>query len=251
MTSGALSLPPSARRIYRPAMLGAALGLLVIPAMRLAFAVQTGQGLLGVDYRLYTDAARRWLAGGPYLDPSQIASPHLLRAGDILYPPVILWLLVPFTVLPAVLWWAVPVSLLGWALWRLRPAPWAWPVMALLLTFPGWTDAYWLGQPTIWLPTLLALGLVRGGWAALVLLKPSLLPFALAGMSRRSWWLTVGALGLLSLPFGLMWLDWARAVMASGGGPLYSLEQVPLMLVPVVAWAARSGAARGARPSGR
>mgnify|MGYP006173125319 CR=1 FL=1 len=56
----------------------------------------------GVDFVLYRDVAARWLDGGPYFEPYQLVGPYEIRAGDVLYPPVGLWLFVPFAVLPAV-----------------------------------------------------------------------------------------------------------------------------------------------------
>jgi hypothetical protein len=111
--------------------------------------------------------------------------------------------------------------------------------MAVLATTNGATYPWWYGQPTIWLPGALALGLVSGGWAALILVKPSLLPFALVGINRRSWWWTVAGLALLSISFGTLWVDWFHAVTWSDGGLFYSLWQVPGMLIPIVAWLGR------------
>jgi hypothetical protein len=69
------------------------------------------------------------------------------------------------------------------------------------------------------------------------LLKPSLAPFALAGIKSRAWWVGLVVLGLASLPFLADTLLWPRVVLdASGGGILYSLSNVPLMLIPGVAW---------------
>ena len=49
----------------------------------------------GKDVALYRDAASRWLAGGPFYEPRQLAGPYEVAHGDILYPPVGLWLFVP------------------------------------------------------------------------------------------------------------------------------------------------------------
>ena len=68
----------------------------------------------GVDFVLYRDAAARWLAGGPYFEPYQLTGPYPITAGDVLYPPVALWLFVPFTILPAVPWWVVPIGVTAW-----------------------------------------------------------------------------------------------------------------------------------------
>ena len=50
----------------------------------------------GVDFTLYRDVTIRWLGGGPYFEPYQLAGPYQISAGDVLYPPVALWLFVPF-----------------------------------------------------------------------------------------------------------------------------------------------------------
>ncbi len=77
--------------------------------------------------------------------------------------------------------------------------------------------------------------------APFVLLKPSLAPFALFGIRRRSWWLGAGAFLVLCLPFGAMWADWVTSVVNSqGGGPLYSSLEAPMLLLPLVAWLGRT-----------
>ena len=48
----------------------------------------------GVDFTLYRDVTIRWLGGGPYFEPYQLAGPYPISAGDVLYPPVALWLFV-------------------------------------------------------------------------------------------------------------------------------------------------------------
>src|SRR5688500_15477068 len=62
-------------------------------------------GYGAIDFDLYLNATRRWLAGGSYFEPYQLAGPYAIRMGDVLYPPNVLLLLIPFTVLPAILWW--------------------------------------------------------------------------------------------------------------------------------------------------
>jgi hypothetical protein len=73
-------------------------------------------------------------------------------------------------------------------------------------------------------------------WAFVgVLLKPSLFPFALLGIRDRSWWIALAIVIVGSLPFGSMWLDWITAVSNSTGGLFYSLQDVPILLLPVIA----------------
>jgi hypothetical protein len=198
----------------------------------------------GVDFRLYRDVAARWLVGGPYLEPYQLAGPYDIRAGDILYPPLGLLLFVPFAVLPLViawpLWWAVPLGATAWAVWRLRPQPAVWPLIALCAAWPTTLLKTWTGNPVIWCVGALALGTVWYWPSVFVLLKPSLAPFALFGANRRSWWLALGGLVLVSLPFGSLWVDWLASVVNSrGGGLLYSALEIPMLLLPLVAWLGR------------
>ena len=72
----------------------------------------------------------------------------------------------------------------------------------------------------------------------LVLLKPTLVPFALVGCRHRSWWVGLGVLALVSVPFAAMWLDYVTVVQNARdpNGLMYSLNQVPTVMIPVVAW---------------
>lgn len=218
-------------------------------AVPLVFVAVTPDALeqpFGVDFVLYRDVAARWLAGGPYFEPYQLAGPYEITAGDVLYPPVGLWLFVPFALLPAVvawpLWWALPIGATGWSIWRLRPRHEVWPLIALCIAWPTTPLKTWTGNPVIWSVAALALGTLYRWPSVLVLLKPSLSPFALFGANRRSWWLALAVLVGLSLPFGSLWADWLAALAnAQGGGVLYSALEVPMLLLPLVAWLGRRG----------
>jgi len=207
----------------------------------------------GVDFALYRDVAARWLAGGPYFEPYQVAGPYEIAAGDVLYPPVALYLFVPFAVLPAaaawVLWWAVPIGATVWAVRWLRPRPEVWPLLAFCVAWPTTLLKTWTGNPVIWAVAALALG-TRFAWPSVfVLLKTSLFPFALFGANRRSWWVALAALVAISLPFGALWVDWVASIVNSrGGGVLYSALEIPMLLIPLIAWAGRSASAISAAP---
>ena len=193
----------------------------------------------GIDFRIYRDAAARWLAGGFFYYPSQIAGPYETLIGHVMYPPVALVLFVPFTILPAVLWWILPLGATAWCVIALRPSVWGWAIIAACLAWPFSIDRLYTGNPTIWIVAFMALG-TRCRWAsALVLLKPSLVPFALFGVRNRSWWLAVAAFSLVSVLFLPMWFDWIHVILNARGffsGPLYSLLDIPIMMIPVVAW---------------
>jgi hypothetical protein len=200
---------------------------------------------LGVDFVLYRDVAARWLAGGPYFEPYQLAGPYDIRAGDVLYPPNGLFLFAPFAVLPTALawalWWVIPVGVTAWVVWRLRPRPGVWPLLALCIAWPTTLLKTWTGNPVIWCVAALALGTLWYWPSVLVLLKPSLAPFALFGANRRSWWLALGVFVVASLPFASLWADWVTSVVNSrGGGVLYSTLEVPMLLLPLVAWLGRT-----------
>ena len=197
-------------------------------------------GYAGIDYAMYMDAARRWLDGGSYFHPYQLAGPYPIQMGDVLYPPNALLLFVPFALLPAlvaaVVWWAVPLGATAAMVWRLRPSPVAWPFLALCVFWPPFVARIIAGNPVMWAMAAVALGFfVR--WAFLgVLIKPSLFPFALLGIRDRRWWIGLAALVLVSMPFGTLWVDWVASVLnATGGGLLYSMQDVPILLLPVIA----------------
>jgi len=205
---------------------------------------------VGVDFDLYRNVTTRWLGGGPFFEPYQVAGPYEIRAGALLYPPVALWLFVPFAVptgplatVVAVAWWSIPLGITAAAVRHLRPRPVVWPLIALCVANPTTLLKIWTGNPVIWSMAAMALAVVSGSrlTAPFVLLKPSLAPFALFGIRRRSWWLGLAALVLVSLPFGALWGDWLASVLNSrGGGLLYSALEVPMLLLPLAAWLGRT-----------
>ena len=222
-----------------------ALGILIyqIPTL-VEVASRGGNGYFATDYGIYMDATRRWLETGSFYYPHQLAGPYPIVLGDVLYPPVALWLFVPFTVLPAILWWVIPIGISSWVIWRLQPGPLSWPLMAAIL---GWGPVQIhliSGNPDLWACAFVALGTLYRWPAVFVLLKPTIAiaPFALWGIRDRSWWIALLAFAALSLPFLPMWFDWLKVVLNSrGGGLLYSWQEAPLLLLPIFAWLARPG----------
>jgi hypothetical protein len=230
-------------RVGRPRTVGrlasaAASAWLLVATLPITIAASAGTRPAG-DFLLYRDAAARWLAGGQFYPASQLAGHWTISGGAILYPPVTLWLFVPFTGLPAVLWWAIPALLVAWALWRLRPGALAWPVMAFLVGFSAFPAFVRAGNPMMWALTAMFAGCATVGPSVLVLLKPSLAPFALFGAWDRRWWLWAGGFALACLPFGFLWLDWVRSLLGSNGSLAYSYREVGLLAVPLVAWVGR------------
>jgi hypothetical protein len=212
----------------------------------------------GGDFQQYVTVTRGWLAGEPFYPAWQIDGPYQLPGGltpgphgwPVLYPPYALVLFIPFTVLPAVLWWVVPVTAIAWVLFLLRPHPLAWPLMAGCLVWDQSLALLVAGNPAaLWGTAAVALGLLYS-WPALgVLLRPTLLPFALIGIRQRSWWIGAGIGLLVSLLFLPMWPDYLRATLnLRGVTTLYLLEHIPLLLIPLIAWLARSLLVRARLP---
>lgn len=224
-------------------MFGAAVVILIPAAIVawLTFSQAETLGRLGADLTLYLGAAQRWISSGGFYPGHQLAGPYLLADGDILYPPPILLLIVPFLVLPAVLFWLIPIAAVGAVVAWHRPRAWTWPLMALALAWPITSLKLVHGNPVMWIVAAAALGTVLAWPSVLVLLKPSLAPFALIGARQRSWWIALGVLAVLSIPFAGLWADYARVALnaRSPNGLLYSLDEVPLMLIPVIAWLGR------------
>jgi hypothetical protein len=204
----------------------------------------------GKDALLYRDAAGRWLAGGPFYEPRQLAGPYEVVHGDILYPPVGLWLFAPLAILPLVpafvLWWGIPFAVTAWAVHRVRPTPLVWPLIALCLAWPTTPLKVWTGNPVIWCVAAMAVSIVWRGGAPFALLKPSLFPFALFGIGGRAWWIGMAIFVALCVPFGAMWADWLTTVVnARGAGLLYSALEAPMLALPLVAWLGRRREPRG------
>ena len=202
----------------------------------------------GADLRGYVEASRSWLAGDGFYLPRQLHGPYPIELGDVLYPPTMLYLFIPFLVLPYQLWWVLAVGLLGFVVWSWRPAPWAVASILVCFAFPDQPVLYFRGAPVIVFAALVAAAL-RWKWpGALILLKPSILPFALIGIRTRGWWITAGILVVLTLPLIPLIPDWLRAVVdARGpGGWLYSVKDLPLLMVPVIAYLGRT---RDPRPT--
>ena len=226
----------------RAVAFGLAVALLAVAAVVgwLAFAQAARLGRVGADLTLYLDATRAWIGGASFYPADQLAGPYAITDGDILYPPSTIPLFAAFLVLPAVLFWLVPLAVTGWVVLRHRPAPWTWPLMALCLAYIPTTVKIVHGNPFMWTTAGVALGTLYGWPAVFALLKPSLAPFALLGIRRRSWWIAAAGFALLALAFAPMWPDYLRTLLDSrGGGLFYSLSDVPLMLLPIIAWLGR------------
>ncbi len=228
----------------RPVALALALATILLPVLFVLVTAAPLDQPFAKDVQLYIDAADRWLAGGPFYEPRQLAGPYEVVHGDILYPPVGLWLFVPAALLPMplalVLWWGIPAAITVLAIHRVAPRPAVWPLIALCLAWPTTPLKIWTGNPVIWCVAAMAVAIVWRGGAPFALLKPSLFPFALFGIRERSWWVGLAVFVAMSIPFGQMWADWLATVLnARGAGVLYSALEAPMLALPLVAWLGR------------
>jgi hypothetical protein len=193
---------------------------------------------VAVDYHILIDATRRFLSGGPFYDPRQLSGAYdwdgsIQGWWPVLYPPQAIALFAPFTMLPPILWWAIPlVTVVATVAWH-RPTPLVWPLLALCMWWPATTIKIVTGNPVIWAAAAVALGTIWRWPAALALVKPSLFPLALIGVRDRRWWLLAGA---GALPFAWMLPEYLRALGNFQSGPGYSIQEVPLLLIPILAW---------------
>jgi hypothetical protein len=236
-------------RWYRPAMFGLAalmltVGLVVAINRYGAFAAL---GYVGVDHAIHNVFALRWWETGSMYLPAQIAGrfdPQLLTddmtALPSMYPPTAVLLFVPFAVLPDVMWWVVPLGTIGYVIARWRPAPWAWPLLAAVIAYPATSSIVIVGNTAMWMVAGVCAAL-EWGWAGpLLLLKPSLAPLALIGIGRRTWWVALVVLVLVSVPFAGQWLAYAAVVGNAQTNLGYSLGTAPVFALPLVAWMART-----------
>lgn len=210
----------------------------------------------GFDLETYLGATRRFLGGGGFYPDYQLAGPYTIGTREILYPPIALVLLIPFTVLPALLWWVIPLGITGWVIAWHHPSRWGVALMLALLVPPApldfhFSDALKLivtGNPGMWAMAAIAAG-TRWAWpGALVLFKPSLLPFAAIGIRTRAWWSTLGVMVGVSVVLLPLMGQYVTVLMNARGpraGLFYSITDLPLMLIPVVAWLTRRRSAAG------
>jgi len=232
----------------RVALLTATGLLLAFTAFELwiAFTSHNWAAALDGDRQIYAEAAQRWMRGDGFYLPRQLAGPYWTEVGDVLYPPTTLYVFLPLSFVP-VLWYLIPIGVLLWLVSGWQPAMWAWPLMAASLAYPESLALIRSGNPDLWVLVAVAGGL-RWGWpGALVLLKPSVLPVALVGIKTRGWWLGLGLLVLLTLPLLPMIQDWLHVVTDSRGfgGIGYSLDDIPLLTLPLWAWLARRSPGSG------
>lgn len=233
-------------------MLGLALIVLMI-GLTLSWAylgAYTSRGIIGIDHRLFVELGRRWTEDSSMYAAWQFA-PYRFDQGsgtnDVasmpsLYPPPAGPVFAVVGALPPILWWIVPLAVVGVSLARWRPAPWAWPLLALVTLSPNLVGVLATGGSTMWVAAGVAAGLAYRWPVVVILLKPTFAPFLLLGVGRRSFWIggvaPIVIISLLMLPEWGRWLEVLRNTESPG--LLYSLHDLPLIAVPVVGWLART-----------
>ena len=197
----------------------------------------------GTDWAFYLIQARRFLDGGGFYEPHQLAGAYSFSSGvDNVYPPPALLLFLPFVVLPGPLWWIVPLGILAAVVVSYRPAPWAWPLIAICCLAPRTQQIVMWGNTTMWIAAFVGLGL-RFSWpSVLVLVKPLFAPLALIGFRRRSWLLGLAGFGVVNVVMLAMWVEYV-GVWRNAGRTWPSLGYAPadavMVSIPIIAWLAR------------
>jgi hypothetical protein len=202
--------------------------------------------LVGVDRDLAIELGRRWMENGtmylsyqlaPYAYDTAAGSTDVGRM-PALYPPIsgpMFWVAGH---LPAVAWWGIPLGVIGYCVLRFRPAIWAWPVMAALLVVPNASSSIVAGNTTMWVTAGVASGLALRWPVLVVLLKPTFAPLLILGIRSRAVWAGLLVAAGASL---LMLAEWGRyleAIGNSNASVTYSVPDLPLVLLPAVAFVA-------------
>ena len=223
-------------RLAGVAAIGLAIVLTVLQVAGLLVNPEALARLVALDFAMYLDHTQRALGGGSFYLDRQLHGPYPIVTGDSYYPPTTMLLFAPFLVLPALLWWIIPLAIIAAVVVYWRPSLWGLLVIA-------WSVWWWrsvqivvLGNPSMWIAAAVAVGTVVRWPLALVILKPTLLPVAALGSHRRSFWLALGVIAVVSLPFGRQWVDYAHAALDSSVQWSYSLNDLPIVLIGVVAW---------------
>jgi len=195
------------QRLVRFGLQATTIVLLLFAALEVALLFSTmGRPAitLGLDFNIYMERTRAWLAGDGFYQAHQLAGPYTVtqHPRPAFYPPLLLYLTIPFTILPAIFWWLIPLGIIVFALWKIRPPMWTWPILAALLVYPRTWVMLLYGNPSMWAFGALVAGLAWTWPSAWALLKPTLGPFALLGIHRRAWWVGAGVALVLALPFG-------------------------------------------------
>jgi hypothetical protein len=200
------------------------------------------------DLGAYLDGARRFLAtGSPYL-PEQITGYWHLEPHSFINPPSALLLFLPFLAVPSFVWWFIPVVGTAWVILHLKPVPWTWPLIAICLAWPRSQGALLTGNTDMWATFFVALGCLYGWPFVLLVIKPTFAPFGVLGARRRSTWIAAALVALAMLPLLNLWIDYISVIRNTDVGLRYSVLNLPLVAIPVIA---QMGRATGTLPGAR
>ncbi|HEY6569357.1 MAG TPA: hypothetical protein VIZ22_03660 [Candidatus Limnocylindrales bacterium] len=225
-------------RLAGVAVIGLALALTVLQVAGLLVNPEALARLVALDFTMYLDHTERALAGGSFYLDRQLHGHYPILTGDSYYPPTTMLLFAPFLVLPALLWWILPLGIIAAVVVYWRPSLWGLVAIAGCVWWWRSVQIVVLGNPSMWVAAAVAAGTVIRWPLALVILKPTLLPVAALGSDRRSFWLALGIIAMVSVPFGRQWVDYAHAALDSSVQWSYSLNDVPIVLIGVIAWLA-------------
>jgi hypothetical protein len=199
-------------------------------------------GNIGEDFEFYVSLGQRWLDSGVlYGDRQLTGEPYHIEINvDNLYPPPVILFFAAFVFLPWFAWYLIPIGLVAYAIWRLRPAMWVWPLMALCVLWPRTQGSFVVGNSDLWSAGLVAAGTVWGWPSVLGLFKPAFAPVVLIGIWRRSWWLALAAVAVISVPFLPYWQQYVT-VASNWEAPITrSLPNIPILFIPMFAWLGRT-----------
>ena len=244
---GPASISLTGSKWYAPAMLGVALIIAMVFVGMFAIILRQHPFPVGDDLRIYVEASQRLLSGGSWYESRQLDGPYPIQHGDVLYPPVFAWFVMPWYWLPGWTYVALAVVVVAWHVIDVRPAPWTWPLIAFGALYP-WTLQYAVfANPSFQMVLFFTLA-IRWPWTgSFILVKPTLGPFALVRIRDWRWWAGLAVLVIASLPFLAATLAYPRVLLDSvGGGLAYNIHSIPLMAIPLVTWL---GGRR--RPAGR
>jgi hypothetical protein len=190
---------------------------------------------LGYDEHTYMNATGDWLAGRGFYESYQLAGRYQIVSNEILYPPSLLLVLVPFSFLPEPLFVLVPLAITIAVVSWWRPSPVGLLLIGLCVAAPSSFLLYLFGNPGMWAVAAVALA-TRFGVGPLVLIKPSFFPFAIVGARTRAWWLTLAVACLFAQLTVPLWLDYLTVMTnIQDPDPFYPMWTVPMMLVPLIA----------------
>jgi hypothetical protein len=229
----------------RVVLLAIVVGLIVFQLIRAGiWIVHSDEVLLLInwaDHHIYMEAAARIRAGGPVYPAWQLAGPYDLDQRPELYPPpTVLLLIVPMSYLPDVVWWLLPLAILVGTVIAYRPSLLACAGILICLSIPFTWGAIAVGNPVLYAAAAVAIS-TRWRWVSVAaFLKPSVYPFGLIGIRSGSWWIALTVLAALSVSMLPMWADYVTAMRNLRDWEIwYSATNVPLLLIPLIAWAGR------------